>query len=108
MINRFRNLNLTVARSFPKKFGKALLMAEFQSIIQASKELILSEFLYRCHSCKRSASGILLEARKDSGQVYPPLAAPQATRAGMTNYATFTNDHVFLSLNSYKGVQDAA
>jgi hypothetical protein len=96
MINRFRNLNRTVARGFPKKFGKELLMAEFQGIIQASKELTLSEFLYRCHSCKRSASGILLEARIDSGQ------------AGMTNYATFTNDHIFLNLNSYKRSQDEA
>ncbi len=30
-------------------------------------------------------SGILLKTGKDSGQVYPPLAAPQATRAGMAN-----------------------
>jgi hypothetical protein len=79
-------VNLTVAKSLHQKAGKVLPMADFRDIMPTNEEFTKSELLPGCHSCKRSASGILLKARKDSG------------RAGMTDCAQRTSDRAFCNV----------
>jgi hypothetical protein len=65
-------VNPSVARSLHNICGKALIEAESCNVMRSTEEFTNGELLTSCHSCKRSASGILPEAQKDSG--HPPEA----------------------------------